>query len=98
MANGTIWMHSVKGGYHPCYDENDAASLEKSGWTRCGCKPSQHKAQGQCNQKFAVVAAHEVPAIKEELSKEDLIELANDSGVEIDKRWSVARIKEAIGL
>lgn len=103
MANGIIWIYSAKSGYIPCSDSNEVEAFRKSGFEILTGKPSAHKLgsaiiklcrDGVTNQAIIEEATEE----SKELSREELIELASDGGVFIDKRWNAQRIKEALGL
>lgn len=94
MANGITWVHSDKGGFYPCSNSQELAEYKKVGFVECGDKPSRQKIETDP----IVVASEPVNEESKELSKDDLIELAADSGIAIDKRWNIQRIKEAVGL
>jgi hypothetical protein len=100
MANGITWVYSAKSGYIPCGDLNDVEKFRKAGYEVLSGKPSAHKSMVKLTD-VAIAKPYVSEAITEEskeLSKEELIELAADSGVVIDKRWNLQRIKEALGL
>lgn len=95
--SGITWVYSPKTGYIPCSDANDVEEYRKRGFEILPGKPTAHK-----NKKEDLPVIQECVAIDEqipeELSREDLINLAEASGIVIDKRWGNQRIKEELGL
>lgn len=104
MANGITWVHSAKSGYVPCDDFNAVEKFRKEGFEVLEVKPSAHKAKSSVEIEKAALATKPPFAYPKqaeepkELSKEELVELAADSGIAIDKRWNAQRIKEALDL
>lgn len=89
------WVFSEKGGYVAAGNTTELEQLKKLGFVECG-KPSLHKMISACiNPEPIVMESKHLPGC---VSKEELIDLAHASGIAIDKRWSVSRIMEALGL
>lgn len=112
MSNGITWMFSEKGGYLPASSHAEIAEYTKSGFVPCG-NPVDHK-NGMANklqnkhEKFidyqmasAVIdkLADKLDAeVLNEISREELIKLADESNIKIDKRWNIDKLKQALGL
>lgn len=96
MMSGITWVYSEKGGYYPCSNSQELGEFKKAGFVECG-KPSKHKS-AQVEEPESAPKEEEQEEQSNELSKEDLLTLAQDSGIHVDRRWSVPRIKDVLGL
>jgi len=102
MVSGITWVYSEKGGYFPCSNSQELGEFKRAGFVECG-KPSKHKAAvASKTEKPALVEKHsfsytsnEDPS-RDDQSREELIALAEDKGIFIDKRWTNQRIKDAV--
>jgi hypothetical protein len=96
MGNIT-WMFSEKGGYLPASTHGEVAEYSKYGFVPCG-NPVDHK--NNLLKSFDVDSllsfADLVPS--NEISREELIKLADESNIKIDRRWSIEKLKQALGL
>lgn len=103
--SGITWVYSETGGYYPCSTSQELSEFKKAGFWECGGSPSDHKnglihpVELLIEKKPNIEQEPEPePEQSNELSKDDLIALAEDSGVHVDRRWSVPRIKDVLGL
>lgn len=104
MSNGITWMFSEKGGYLPASNHAEIAEYTKSGFVPCG-NPVDHK-NGVSEPKplnedspgdFHPVHPND-STLLDEISRDELIKLADESNIKIDKRWNVDKLKQALGL
>lgn len=96
-------MRHPQHGYNGCANSQEVEAYRKAGFEECGPPPwPKTMDQAIADQK----AAHEEVVDQRfddapdpsELTREQLIELAEGSDVVIDKRWGTDRIKKALGL
>ncbi len=85
MSN-IVWM-TKDGARHPCSNPLEVEAFVKAGWVKYE-KPSKEKEVEKANI--------ETDEAVDEMTT--LVELAEEQGVKIDKRWGAARIKKALGL
>lgn len=86
-------MQHPKHGKYPC-TAADIDLFRKSGWTECEPK-SVVTAPAPT---VTVPSLPEDPQAETELTKDELLELADQSNIEVDRRWGIGRLKEALGL
>jgi len=87
-----IWMQHPQHGKFPC-TSSDVELYRKNGWTEL---KAEKKIEPPPEPIQSEVASDE--AEQSELGREDLLKMAEEAGVEINKKWSTVHIRKVLGL